>query len=36
MLQYLLGSNRGIATNIAEDGKIEGIGAGGPITGKFI
>jgi hypothetical protein len=36
MLQYLLGSNRGITTNIAEDGKIEGIGAGGPITGKFI
>ena len=36
MLQYLLGTNKGITKNIAEDGKIEGIGAGGPVTGKFI
>lgn len=35
-LQFLLGSNKGITKNIAEDGKIEGVGASGPITGKFI
>jgi hypothetical protein len=31
-----MASNKGISTNIAEDGKIEGIGLGGPVTGKFI
>jgi hypothetical protein len=36
MLQFNMASNRGISTNIAEDGKIEGIGLGGPVTGKFI
>jgi hypothetical protein len=34
-LQFLLGSNKGITKNIAEDGKIEGVGATGPITGKY-
>jgi hypothetical protein len=32
----LLGSNKGITKNIAEDGKIEGVGATGPITGKYM
>ena len=36
MLQFNMASNKGISTNIAEDGKIEGIGLGGPVTGKFI
>jgi hypothetical protein len=35
-LQFLLGSNKGITKNIAEDGKIEGVGATGPITGKYM
>lgn len=36
MLQFNLAANSGIVTNIAEDGKIEGINAAGPVTGKFI
>jgi len=36
MLQFNLSSNSAIVTNIAEDGKIEGISAAGPVTGKFI
>ena len=36
MLQFNMASNKGISSNIAEDGKIEGIGAGGPVTGKLI
>jgi hypothetical protein len=36
MLLYNLATNKGVSSNIAEDGKIEGIGAGGPVTGKLI
>lgn len=36
MLQFNLASNSGIVSNITEDGKIEGINAAGPVTGKLI
>ena len=36
MLQFNLASNKGIVSNITEEGKIEGIGIGGPVTGKLI
>jgi len=36
MLQFNMASNKGISTNIAEDGKREGIGLGGLVTGKSI
>jgi len=36
MLQFNLASNKGIVSNITEEGKVEGIGAAGPITGKLI
>jgi hypothetical protein len=36
MLQFNLASNKGIVSNITEEGKIEGIGIGGPVTGKLV
>jgi len=36
MLQFNLASNKGIVSNITEEGKVEGIGIGGPVTGKLI
>jgi hypothetical protein len=36
MLQFNLASNKGIVSNITEEGKVEGIGISGPITGKLI
>jgi hypothetical protein len=36
MLQFNLASNKGIVSNITEEGKIEGIGISGPVTGKLI
>ena len=36
MLQFNLAANKGIVSNITEEGKIEGIGISGPVTGKLI
>jgi hypothetical protein len=36
MLQFSLSNFRAAVSNITEDGKIEGISAAGPVTGKFI
>ena len=36
MLLFNLASNKGIVSNITEEGKVEGIGISGPITGKLI
>jgi hypothetical protein len=36
MLQFSLASFSSVVSNITEDGKIEGISAAGPVTGKLI